>query len=345
MKIILAPMDGLTDVYAREILSAIGGYDLCVTEFLRVTDTLFPSRVFYRRFPELKLEPDTGLKPDIKAELKKADSAPEGYQTLSHTKTGTPVFLQLLGSDNNAMAENAAKAVQLGAKGIDLNFGCPAKTVNQRDAGASLLKFPERINQLVSAVRHAVPKDIPVTAKMRLGFDDQSLAHENALAVQNGGADWVTIHARTKQDGYRPPAYWDALAPISELLDIPVIANGEVWSVDDYLNCKQRSSCESVMLGRGAMVTPDLALQIKHTLENKVIVPLSWHDLCQILDNLYQLMILNPGLNERYIAPRLKLWVKWLMPNHTQAEEIFTQLKRLKDPHQAIQLIRTSATL
>ncbi len=342
MKIILAPMDGLTDAYAREILTGIGGYDLCVTEFLRVTDTLFPSRVFYRRFPELRAELRTGLRAELKHELKKGTHQTPSHATISHTRSGTPVFLQLLGSDNNAMAENAAKAVQLGARGIDLNFGCPAKTVNRRDGGASLLKFPERINQLVSSVRQAVPENIPVTAKMRLGFDDQSLAHENALAIQNGGADWVTIHARTKKDAYRPPAYWEALAPISELLDIPVIANGEVWSVDDYLNCKQRSGCESVMLGRGAMVTPDLALQIKHTLENKVISPLSWHDLCQILDNLYQLMLHNPGLNERYIAPRLKLWVKWLMPNYTQAEEIFSQLKLLNDPHQAIQLIRMS---
>lgn len=314
-------MDGLTDAYAREILTAIGGYDLCVTEFLRITDTLFPTRVFYRRFPELK---------------------PAEGQPLSQTKAGIPVFLQLLGSDCSAMADNAAKAVQLGAKGIDLNFGCPAKTVNRRDGGASLLKFPERIYQLVHAVRQAVPENIPVSAKMRLGVDDQLLAHDNALAIQNGGANQVTIHARTKKDGYRPPAYWDALAPISEQLKIPVIANGEIWSVDDYFTCRERSGCDSIMLGRGAMVTPDLALQIKLTLNNKTIVPLNWYDMCLILEQLYQLMSQNTQLKERYIAPRLKLWVKWFMANFTQAEDIFTQLKVIKDPQQAIELIRLS---
>ncbi len=321
-------MDGLTDVYARELLTGIGGYDLCVTEFLRVTDTLFPNRVFYRRFPELKRE--------LKNEFN------EDKKELSCTKSGTPIFLQLLGSDTIAMAENAAKAIELGAKGIDLNFGCPSKTVNKSNGGASLLKYPTQINQIVSSVRHSVPKNIPVTAKMRLGYEDQSLAHDNALAIQEGGAEWVTIHARTKKDGYRPPAYWDALAPISEQLHIPVIANGEVWSVADYFACKERSRCESVMLGRGAMVTPDLALQIKYTLEDKDIITFSWQDVCLVLDNLYQLMINNPQLNERYVAPRLKLWVKWLMPSYTQAEEIFTQLKRIKDPHQAIQLIKMS---
>lgn len=328
MKLILAPMDGLTDVYARELLTGVGGYDYCVTEFLRVTDTLFPTRVFYRRFPELKpqLNPSSGIP----------------RQQISQTKSGTPVFLQLLGSDNSAMAENAAKAAQLGAKGIDLNFGCPAKTVNRRDGGASLLKYPERINQLVHSVRQAVPDNIPVTAKMRLGYDDQTLAHDNALAIQEGGAKWLTIHARTKKDGYRPPAYWDALAPISELLDIPVIANGEIWSVDDYFTCRKRSGCTSAMLGRGAMVAPDLARQIKSTLAGETPQALDWQSACSLLEELYQLMIANPDVNDKYIAPRLKLWVKWLMPNYTQAEQIFTSLKRIKDPHQAIQLIKTS---
>lgn len=332
MKIVLAPMDGLTDAYAREILTGIGGYDLCTTEFLRVTDTLFPNRVFYRRFPELQQKTGTSYN--------------TFHTASSHTKSGTPVFLQLLGSDNNAMAENAAKAVQLGAIGIDLNFGCPAKTVNRRDGGASLLQYPQRINQLVSSVRQAVPEQIPVSAKMRLGYHDQDLSHDNALAIQDGGADWITIHARTKKDGYRPPAYWDALSPIAQKLSIPVIANGEIWSVDDYLTCKERSGCDSVMLGRGAMVTPDLALQIKFALKNKPYQPLSWQAVCVQLDNLYQLMnatcASQAGLNERYIAPRLKLWVKWLMPNYTQAEEIFNSLKLIKDPLQAIQVIRES---
>ena len=190
MKIVLAPMDGLTDSYAREILTSIGGYDLCVTEFLRVTDTLFPQRVFYRRFPELSPEHSTTRAGKI-----------------SHTISGVPVFLQLLGSDPQAMAENAAKAVELGSVGIDLNFGCPAKTVNKREGGASLLKYPDRIYTLVDAVRKAVPENIPVTAKMRLGYDDQSLAMDNALAIETADASWVIIHARTKTDAYRPPAY------------------------------------------------------------------------------------------------------------------------------------------
>ena len=325
MKIVLAPMDGLTDTYAREILTAIGGFDLCVTEFLRVTDTLFPQRVFMRRFPELK---------------------PQDNQKISHTNSGIPVFLQLLGSDPQAMAENAAKAAALGSVGIDLNFGCPAKTVNKRDGGASLLKYPERIYHIVSAVRRAVPDSIPVTAKMRLGYEDQSLTMDNARAIEDGGAEWVTIHARTKTDGYQPPAYWEALAPVSETLNIPVIANGEIWSPDDYHLCRQRSLCDSVMLGRGAMVMPDLALQIKQDIENitedQLQASLNWSQVVAYLEQFYTLMSANTELKERYIAPRLKLWVKWLMPTYSQAEDIFVLLKKIKDSRAAMDLILAS---
>ena len=326
MKIILAPMDGLTDTYARQILTAIGGFDLCVTEFLRVTDTLFPQRVFMRRFPELK---------------------PGDNQKISHTRSGIPVFLQLLGSDPQAMAENAAKAAALGSVGIDLNFGCPAKTVNKRDGGASLLKYPERIYNIVSAVRKAVPDSIPVTAKMRLGYEDRSLTMDNAQAIEDGGAAWVTIHARTKTDGYRPPAYWEALAPLSKKLNIPVIANGEIWSPDDYHLCRQRSLCDSVMLGRGAMVMPDLALQIKQNIENITQqprqAPLNWPEMVAYLEQFYRLMTANSELKERYIAPRLKLWVKWLMPTYNQAEDIFIMLKKIRNSREAMDLILASA--
>ncbi len=326
MKIVLAPMDGLTDTYAREILTAIGGFDLCITEFLRVTDTLFPQRVFMRRFPEL-----------IATEKRK----------ISHTRAGVPVFLQLLGSDPQAMAENAAKATELGSVGIDLNFGCPAKTVNKRDGGASLLKYPERIYNLLTAVRKAVPDTVPVTAKMRLGYDDQSLLMDNALAIEAGGASWVTIHARTKTNAYRPPAYWEALAPVTKALRISVIANGEIWSVDDYRLCRQRSLCNSVMLGRGAMVMPDLALQIKQSVLNipahEHSAPLNWLQVVNCLEQLYTLMTSNTELKERYIAPRLKLWIKWLMPNYSQAEDIFMQLKKIKGSREAMDLILSSS--
>ena len=173
MILVLAPMEGVVDPVIRRIYSDIGGYNLCVTEFIRVTGNLLSPKTFYKYCPELKND--------------------------GKTKAGTPVFVQLLGSDPVSLSENALLAKDLGAPGIDLNFGCPAKTVNRHDGGASLLKDPNRIYKILTELRKHLPKDYPLTAKVRLGFEDKSLHKEIAKAVEDGGADWIAIHARTKK--------------------------------------------------------------------------------------------------------------------------------------------------
>ena len=143
MRLILAPMEGLTDPPMRRLLTQVGQYDWCVSEFIRVTNQLVPAHVIYGYCPELR----------------------QG----GCTDSGTPLHVQFLGNDPTLLAENAAHAAELGAPAIDLNFGCPAKTVNKHRGGAVLLDETELIYQIVSAVRRAVPAQIPVSAKMRLG--------------------------------------------------------------------------------------------------------------------------------------------------------------------------------
>ena len=141
MQLALAPMEGLVDDGLRALLTGIGGIDWCVSEFIRINDSLLPASSFLRLAPELA----------------------KG----SVTPSGTPMRVQLLGSDPHCVADNAAFAATLGAPVIDLNFGCPAKTVNKSKGGAVLLKEPELLHAIVSAVRRALPAQIPVTAKMR----------------------------------------------------------------------------------------------------------------------------------------------------------------------------------
>jgi tRNA-dihydrouridine synthase C len=155
--ILLAPMEGLLDFVLRDILTRVGGIDRCVSEFIRITDQLLPERVFTRIVPELH----------------------NGGRTFA----GVPVRAQLLGSDPACMADNAARLASLGPAGIDLNFGCPANVVNRHGGGAALLKEPETIHAIVTAVRRAVPAHMPVSAKMRLGYLDDSRAVECALAI------------------------------------------------------------------------------------------------------------------------------------------------------------------
>lgn len=182
---ILAPMEGLTDPLMRQVLTSIGQYDWTVSEFIRVTQHVLPAHVFYKYVPELLHEND----------LK------------GRTIHGTPVHIQLLGSKPELMAGNAVRAVELGALAIDINFGCPAKTVNNHRGGSVLLAEPETLYQIIHAVRQAVPSDTPVSAKIRLGYENTNLTQEIGDAVQSANASWLTVHARTKTQGYKPPAY------------------------------------------------------------------------------------------------------------------------------------------
>jgi tRNA-dihydrouridine synthase C len=229
-------MEGVLDWTLRELLSSIGGVDRMVTEFVRVTDLLLPEHVFYRYCPELK----------------------QG----GCTAAGTPVFIQLLGGQPAPLAENAARAVALGAPGIDLNFGCPAKTVNRHDGGATLLKEPSRLFNILTAVRAAVPQ-VPVTAKVRLGFDHKDFHREIAQAVEEAGAEYIVVHARTKTEMYTPPAHWEYIQSMREGRSLKFLANGEIWSVADYWACVAKSGVHDVALGRGLVRTPTLALQIR----------------------------------------------------------------------------------
>uniref|UniRef100_UPI0040473C9A tRNA dihydrouridine(16) synthase DusC n=1 Tax=Rheinheimera sp. TaxID=1869214 RepID=UPI0040473C9A len=297
MKIILAPMEGVVDALMRDMLTRIGGYDLCITEFIRVVDQKLPERVFTRFCPELL----TGGK----------------------TFAGTPVRIQLLGQDPHWLAENAVRAVELGSPGVDLNFGCPAKTVNKSRGGAVLLKETNQLYQIVKAVRDAVPMQYPVSAKIRLGYDDTSLTLDNAAAIAAAGASMLTVHARTKSDGYRPPAYWPWIAKIKQQVAIPLVANGEIWNATDAALCQQQSDCSDIMLGRGALALPNLAQSIR---SGEPAMP--WPQVLKLLMQYSEFEIC--GDKSQYYCNRIKQWFSYLKLQYPEAAELFSQLRVLR---------------
>lgn len=239
--IVLAPMEGVTDAPMRSLLTEQGGFSYCVSEFLRVAQEVPPAKVYQKHIPELDYQ----------------------WQTLAKT----PVQIQLLGGDPERLSRAALLACELGASGIDLNFGCPAPTVNRSDGGATLLKYPQRIRAIVKCVRDHVPAHIPVSAKLRLGWDDSQSIFENAQMVVEGGADWMTIHARTRFQGYAPPVDWMRIGEVKKMVPIPVVANGDIWTFEDFLRCRDLTECEHFMLGRGAVVNPYLARRIAKELQ------------------------------------------------------------------------------
>ena len=238
--VILAPMEGVTDAPFREFITRTGYYDYCVSEFVRVSGNVLNTKVFKRHIPELL--------------------------NGSRTKAGTSVQIQLLGGDPDRLAESALNAIDAGAMGIDLNFGCPAPTVNRHDGGATLLQYPDRLENIIRTVRDRVPSHLPVSAKMRLGFADPEAIYENAKRAEQAGANWITIHGRTKTQGYIPPAYWKPIGKVKQSVSIPVVANGEIWSIEDFKKCREETGCIHFMIGRGALARPTLAKEMRKEL-------------------------------------------------------------------------------
>ena len=295
--VVLAPMEGLADAPMRDVLTRIGGIDWCVSEFIRVTEGLLNVATIRRSVPESE----------------------HGWCT----RAGVPVRPQLLGSDVRWMGENAALLASMDAPAIDLNFGCPAKTVNRHRGGAALLTEPELLREIVASVRAATPAHIPVTAKMRLGLTDTSQTLECAQALADGGASEITVHARTKVEGYKPPAHWEWLARIREAVKVPVIANGEVWSTEDYRRIREVSGCNAVMIGRGLVRCPDLGLRIA---QNTDEIVLGWESLWPWLGDFFRQTRLR--VVDRHAPGRLKQWLAMLGQHYPEARALFDSLRR-----------------
>ncbi|MDP2537756.1 tRNA dihydrouridine(16) synthase DusC [Alteromonas stellipolaris] len=311
MKIMLAPMEGVVDHLMRDMLTHVGGFDQCVTEFVRVVDQKLPNKTFYKLCPELH----NGGK----------------------TPNGVPVRVQLLGQHPEWLAENAYTAVDLGSPGVDLNFGCPAKTVNKSKGGAVLLKETQALYDIVKAVRDAVPASQPVSAKIRLGFEDKSLAVENAIAITEAGASELVVHARTKTEGYKPPAYWEWIAKIKQSTNIPLVANGEIWNAEEAQRCQEQSACTNLMVGRGALAMPNLARCIRNDEP-----PMSWEDVAALLIRYSGYEIY--GDKGKYYPNRIKQWCGYLKRQYPEAELLFNDIRRLSKSQEIVDVLARQAS-
>lgn len=247
--LILAPMEGVGDASFRKAMASIGGFDEAVRDFLRV-----PANAHVKSL----------------AKVYQADElAP------------IPLAAQIMGSDPELMASMAVELMHRGAHRIDVNCGCPSNTVTGRGAGSSLLKDPASLHEVVKAVVKAVP--IPVTVKMRSGYEDTSLFRENLHAAEETGVQYITLHPRTKIDGYGPPAKWELIAEAKRVLKIPVVGNGDILTVEDALRMLQFTGCDALMIGRGSIMNPFLFQQIRAHFANIPFYP-QWEDLIRYLE-------------------------------------------------------------
>ena len=239
----LAPMEGVGSRAFRMALTTIGGFDEACTEFLRVPSNAHVQSLAKKYFAD--------------------DTAP------------IPQAAQVMGSDPYLMAAMAKELEGRGAPRIDLNCGCPSGRVTGRGAGSTLLKTPDFLHEVALALVEAV--DVPVSIKMRAGFDDDSLLKENLLAAESSGAVFITLHPRTKVEGYSMPSHWDRLAYAKEVLSVPLIGSGDVVDIDSCVKMIEETRVDGVMIGRAAVTNPWIFHEIKAHFDVAHRL-LNWHE-------------------------------------------------------------------
>jgi len=221
--LILAPMEGVTNLSFRRLIRSIGGCDLTVTEFI----------------------PGKSLAQGHASALKMAEFDPNER----------PISIQVYGRDPAVMADAARFVQDLGADIVDLNMGCPSKQVCKNSGGSALMREPELAREIVQAMRAAV--SVPFTVKMRAGWDDELRnAPEIAWMCQEEGAEMVAVHWRTRADLYGGEKRLDTVAEVKDRLSIPVVANGDIVDVPSARETREATGADGLMIGRGAIADP-----------------------------------------------------------------------------------------
>ncbi len=220
--LILAPMDGISDLPFRSLVRRLGSA-MSYTEFINARDVL--------------------------------EGHPHLSRRLSYLEFERPIVFQVFDDDPARLLAAAQRLMEHCPDIIDVNLGCSAKTVTGRGAGAALLRDPRKIAQIISDLSAALP--VPVTAKMRLGWDEGSQNYlQVARVIEENGGQLIAVHGRTKQQAYGGEANWDAIAEIKQAVGIPVIANGDVRSIQDIERIIARTGCDAAMIGRAAIGNP-----------------------------------------------------------------------------------------
>lgn len=295
--LLLAPLQGVTDGIFRELLTDLGGIDACLSVYARVSREALPAKSLLRTCPELA----------------------QGGRTRANVR----VHLQLLGSDPEALAKTAQHAVEAGAPALDINFGCPMGRVNRHDGGAALLKHPDRITRILRTVRDAIPESVPLSAKLRIGWSHPTEVVPLAHAVEQGGASFMTLHARTRDQLYQGRANWSAIGLARAAVTIPIVANGDIRTPDDLAQCAEQTGCQSFMIGRGALARPEL-FRLLAGIEARWWPAWRRLELLEIYGSTCESRNLPPGS----VVGRVKGWWRYMAEADEDIARAFTIAKR-----------------
>ncbi len=268
--VILAPMAGLTDTVFRRFIRRLTGCGLIMTEFTS----------------------SHGIVAHHAGRPRKERRNPFNY--LYYEPDEHPIVAQLFGSDPAVLADAARIVEDLGFDGVDMNFGCPVKKVVKCNGGSGLLRDLPAVERILRAVRSAV--SIPFTCKFRSGWDERSIVIEPmGRLAEDCGLQGVSLHGRTRQQGYAGQADWDRIAELKQTVRIPVVGNGDVFSPEDCVRMFQQTGCDGVMIGRAASTNPWIFRQIQQYRATGSYERPSERQRYEILGDYYRMLLEDAG--------------------------------------------------
>jgi len=239
-RVLQSPLSGVTDMVFRQLVRRFAKKSMLYTEMVNATGLHY-----VKQLPKI-------MEVDRQAE--------------------TPISIQLFDCRPDFLAEAAQKAVAEGADTVDINMGCPVNKITKNGGGSSLLRDPQLAEQIVRAVVKAVP--VPVTVKTRIGWNDQEInILDFAKRMEAAGAQMITVHGRTRAQGYNGRARWEWIRQVKEVLTIPVIANGDIFSAQAAVQCLTETGADGVMCSRGTLGYPFLVGEVDHFLRTGKLLP------------------------------------------------------------------------
>ena len=267
----------------------------------------------------------------VTTEMISAEGLIRGQKTtLSYLKSHPderPLSVQIFGSKPEVMARAAGIVVKAGANIVDINMGCPVKKIIKTGAGGALLRSPQRVKEIVTAVRRSC--QVPLTVKIRAGWStDKSVAVETARLIEDCGADAVTIHPRFVKQGFSGKADWTIIADVKEQLKIPVIGNGDVLDPSLALQMKGQTGCDGVMIGRGAIGNPWIFKQILDMEDGRAIRQPGLHERRTLIMEHFRLLSVSIGEYRAAKTMRgLLLWYTKGLPHSSSFRGLITRIK------------------
>ena len=268
--VVLAPMAGVTDTVFRRFIRRLSGCGLIMTEFTS-------SHGIVANHGEQKAKPRR-----------------TAFNYLYYEPDEHPIVAQLFGSDPAVLAEAARLVQDLGFDGVDMNFGCPVKKVVKCNGGSGLLRDLPAVERILTAVRSAVT--IPFTCKFRTGWDDRSIVvRQMGRLAEDCGLQGVSLHGRTRQQGYGGSSDWDRIAELKSAVSIPVVGNGDVFSPEDCVRMFRHTGCDGVMIGRAASTNPWIFQQIQQYVATGTYERPSERQRYELLRDYYRTLLEDAG--------------------------------------------------